>query len=151
MSSKKFVLPTYKVRLVRDRVTLRSANNFEAAKVLCQLCCCDESRETMWVLYLDGHNNVVGAEQVAQGGRHGFCVTACEIMRGAIICGATRIILGHNHPSGDVTPSVEDRAMTRALEKACSVVGVPLADHLVVAASGNFSSCLDDAAVTCAA
>ena len=53
------------------------------------------------------------------------------------------MILVHNHPSGDPTPSPEDLAMTRTVADAASVVGVPLVDHVIVVASGRYSSMLD--------
>ena len=52
---------------------------------------------------------------------------------------ASAIVLVHNHPSGDPTPSPEDVAMTRAVAAACDVVGVPLLDHVVVARGGASS------------
>ncbi len=55
------------------------------------------------------------------------------------------MVLVHNHPSGDPTPSQEDIAMTRAVRVAAELVGIPLLDHVVVARSGARSLCPDDA------
>ena len=60
--------------------------------------------------------------------------------------GASAIVLVHNHPSGDPTPSPEDIAMTRAVRAAGELVGVPLIDHVVVARTGARSLCETDSA-----
>ncbi len=99
--------------------------------------------EEMWVLALDGRNHLRGARRVAQGGLHGCAVAARDIVRAALADAASAIVLVHNHPSGDPTPSVEDVAMTRAVAEAAAVVGVPLVDHVVVVASGRYASLLD--------
>jgi DNA repair protein RadC len=56
-----------------------------------------------------------------------------EIFRGAILAGAQAVILVHNHPSGDVSPSPEDLALTRRLKAAGELLGIPMLDHLIVA------------------
>jgi DNA repair protein RadC len=70
-------------------------------------------------------------------------VTAREILRCALGDAASAIVLAHNHPSGDPTPSDEDAAMTRAVARAAEVVGVPVLDHVVVTASGEYVSLLE--------
>ncbi|MFO0549884.1 MAG: DNA repair protein RadC [Polyangiaceae bacterium] len=89
--------------------------------------------EEMWVLALDGQNGARGFRRVAQGGLHGCSVAARDILRAGLVEAASAIVLVHNHPSGDPTPSVEDIAMTRLVSDAADVVGVPLVDHVVIA------------------
>jgi DNA repair protein RadC len=62
-----------------------------------------------------------------------------EIFAPAIVASAAAIIAIHNHPSGDPTPSAEDRDVTRRLQRAGEILGIPLADHVVVSESGFFS------------
>ncbi len=62
-----------------------------------------------------------------------------EILRRALIGKAAGVILYHNHPSGDPTPSREDREFTRRLAAACEAVGVRLLDHIVVGREGSVS------------
>jgi DNA repair protein RadC len=100
--------------------------------------------EEMWVLALDGRQRQRGARRVAQGGRHGLVVTAREILGAALGDGASGIVLVHNHPSGAPEPSRADVEMTHAVVRAADVVGVPLLDHVVVTASGNYASLLDE-------
>jgi DNA repair protein RadC len=99
--------------------------------------------EEMWVLALDGRNHLRGARRVAMGGLHGCAVAARDIVRLALAEAASAIVLVHNHPSGDPTPSIEDVSMTRAVADAATAVGVPLVDHVVVVATGRYASLLD--------
>lgn len=99
--------------------------------------------EEMWVLALDGRNGLRGTRRVAQGGLHGCSVTARDILRVALVDAASSVVLIHNHPSGDPTPSMEDIAMTRAVAAAAAVVGTPLVDHVIVTNTGRHVSLLD--------
>ncbi|MEJ7732171.1 MAG: DNA repair protein RadC [Polyangiaceae bacterium] len=99
--------------------------------------------EEMWVVALDGRNGLRGARRVAQGGLHGCSVAARDILRGALAQAASALVLVHNHPSGDPTPSPEDVLMTRTVAEAAEVIGTPLVDHVIVAAGGSFASMLE--------
>lgn len=93
--------------------------------------------EVVIAVALDGQHRVLGEFEVARGGRHGAAVTAADVFRPVIRAAASALILVHNHPSGDPTPSSEDVHMTKALRNAGIVVGVPLLDHIVVGARGG--------------
>lgn len=95
--------------------------------------------EEVWLLCLDGRNVLKSARRVAQGGAHGCALTPRDVLTPSLREAASAIVLVHNHPSGDPTPSPEDVHMTRAVAEACEVVGVPLLDHVVVAKSGAAS------------
>lgn len=95
--------------------------------------------EEVWLLCLDGRNALASARRVAQGGAHGCALTPRDVLTPALREAASAIVLVHNHPSGDPTPSPEDAHMTRVLAGACEVVGVPLLDHVVVARAGASS------------
>jgi DNA repair protein RadC len=99
--------------------------------------------EEMWVVCLDGKNQVRAARRVAQGGLHSCTVMPRDILRCALYEAATAIVLCHNHPSDDPLPSAEDLAMTRRIADGCAMVGVPLVDHVIVVPSGRYSSMLD--------
>jgi len=66
-------------------------------------------------------------------------VRTAEVFRPAVVQQATAVIVAHNHPSGDPTPSVDDHALTRQLAEAGSLLGIRLVDHIVIAASGFYS------------
>jgi DNA repair protein RadC len=89
--------------------------------------------EELWLLALDGHHGLRAARRVASGGIHGLHVAARDPLRIALREGASAFVLVHNHPSGDPSPSPEDIAFTRSVERASSLVGVPLLDHVVIA------------------
>jgi len=69
--------------------------------------------------------------------------SARALWRGAIIATARAIIVGHNHPSGDPTPSSEDLAMTLDLVRAGNVIGIMVLDHIVVTRNERFASILE--------
>jgi DNA repair protein RadC len=89
--------------------------------------------EELWVLALDGQNRLRAARRVASGGLHGMFVAPRDPLRAALREGASGLVLVHNHPSGDPTPSTEDIRFTSAVAEAAQVVATPLLDHVVVA------------------
>ncbi|HEY8677244.1 MAG TPA: DNA repair protein RadC [Candidatus Dormibacteraeota bacterium] len=91
-------------------------------------------RECFSVLYLNTRNQPVGCEKVAVGGLNVAALQPREVFGPALTLGAAAVILAHNHPSGDPTPSPEDLAVTRHLQEAGRLLGVEVLDHLVVCA-----------------
>lgn len=63
-----------------------------------------------------------------------------EVFGPAIRMGAAAIILAHNHPSGDTTPSEEDQTVTKRIHEAGMLLGVPLLDHVIIGAGGSYAS-----------
>jgi len=96
--------------------------------------------EEMWVLSLDGANRLRGMRRVAQGGLHAMSVVPGDILRAALWDGATAFLLAHNHPSGRLEPSREDVETTVRMAVSAHHLGVPLLDHVIVTASGEFVS-----------
>lgn len=92
--------------------------------------------EELWMLALDGRNNVRAARRVCMGGRHGLAVSAPDVLRLALMEGAAGFVLVHNHPSGNPEPSAEDLRFTERVAQAAAAVDVPLYDHVVVATGG---------------
>jgi DNA repair protein RadC len=95
--------------------------------------------EEVWLLVLNAKNAMKSARRIAQGGAHGCALSAKDILGPALRDAASAIVLVHNHPSGDPTPSEEDVLMTRSISAACEVVGISLLDHVVVAREGSSS------------
>ena len=85
------------------------------------------------MLAIDGHRRLRAARCVARGGLHGLGLHVRDPLRAAIREGASGIVLVHNHPSGDPTPSPEDIEFTRRFVCACDVVATPLIDQVIVA------------------
>jgi DNA repair protein RadC len=89
-------------------------------------------KECFSVLYLNTRNQPVGCERVAVGGLNVAALQPRDVFAPALTLGAAAVILAHNHPSGDPTPSPEDLAVTRHLQEAGRLLGVEVLDHLVV-------------------
>lgn len=92
-----------------------------------------EETEVFWVLLLDSQSQVRGAVEVGRGTLNGCLVHPREVFRVAVMYGAAGIIVAHNHPSGDPTPSAEDRTVTQQLLAAGRLLDIPVYDHLVLA------------------
>jgi DNA repair protein RadC len=88
--------------------------------------------EEFHLLFLDAKNAVIADEQQQQGTVNHTPVYPREVVKRALELGALAIIMVHNHPSGDVTPSKADIDMTRAVREAAKAVGINLHDHLVI-------------------
>jgi len=95
--------------------------------------------ESLIVLALDGKNKVLGFHEVARGSTSACPVVPADVFRYPLIAGAVAIILAHNHPSGDVTPSAEDRAVTRRIVEAGTMLGLRMLDHLIVSDERHYS------------
>ncbi len=93
--------------------------------------------EVMLAVALDGRNHIIEELTLAQGGAHGCAITARDMFRPLIRVGASGVIVVHNHPSSDPTPSREDIAMTEVVIEAGNVLGVPLLDHIIIGAHGG--------------
>ncbi len=96
----------------------------------------DAPHERFLVVLLDGRHRVLRDVMASQGTLTASLVHPREVFRPALREGAAAIVLVHNHPSGDPTPSAEDREVTRRLARAGELLGVPVLDHVVVAERG---------------
>lgn len=93
-------------------------------------------RESFYALYLDSKNRVNGIEEVHKGAVASVEVHPREVFKGALAANATAVILAHNHPSGNPSPSIDDFSLTDRLVKAGKILGVPVLDHVIVAREG---------------
>jgi|SRR5579871_804177 len=89
-------------------------------------------REVFYVVLLDGRNRVQGEVRVSEGSLTAALVHPREVFAPAIRAGAAALVLAHNHPSGDPTPSAEDAVLTERLRQAGELVGVRVLDHVVI-------------------
>ncbi len=99
-------------------------------------------QERFLVLQLDTQNQALSYEVVSQGILDASVVHPREVFRAAILANCAAIILVHNHPSGDPTPSPADREITRQLAEAGRVLGIPVRDHVILGHDG-YTSFLD--------
>lgn len=89
-------------------------------------------REHCLMVTLDSKHRLVDILPVSVGSVDHTFMAPREIYRDALLQGASAIMLAHNHPSGDTTPSADDRSVTRRLAQAGTTVGIELLDHLIV-------------------
>ncbi|EHR34685.1 RadC family protein [Helcococcus kunzii] len=92
----------------------------------------DSYKEEFCVLFLDTKNKVIGTQTVSIGTINQSLVHPREVFRYAIMKNSNSILLSHNHPSGDPTPSKEDILITERLIKAGEYIGIKVLDHLVI-------------------
>ncbi len=96
-------------------------------------------QEQLWVILLDTRNRKIWIDKVYTGSLNSSMVRVGELFRAAIQRSAASIILVHNHPSGDPSPSPEDAALTRAAVEAGKLMDIEVLDHLVIG-NGKFVS-----------
>jgi len=93
-------------------------------------------REILSVLCLDAQNQPNSFNVASIGALNTTRTRPAEILKAAILSNALGLILIHNHPSGELDPSPEDLEFTRAVQRACELVGIDLYDHLIVTDDG---------------
>lgn len=99
----------------------------------------DRRRESFHALQLDGRHRLLSVDEVSVGTLTASLVHPREVFRAAIRNAAAALLLVHHHPSGDPSPSPEDRSVTERLVAAGFLLGIRVVDHVIVADSGYFS------------
>ena len=98
-----------------------------------------ETYESTICLYLNKAYNTIGWLKVSQGGISGMIIDVRLVLATALKCLARGIILCHNHPSGNVNPSVKDKLTTTKLKQACDLLGMTLLNHIIICTDGYYS------------
>ena len=98
-----------------------------------------ELQEEFNIIILNRSNEVLGIYNISKGGSTGTIVDAKLVFATALKCNANSIVLAHNHPSGNLTPSQNDLNLTRKLKKAGEVIDVSVVDHLILTKEGYYS------------
>ncbi len=137
------VIPLYTCSLVRDG-NIKADNGIMpdalAASKIFRAVIGDADREHFAVAVLDARRKVIGVQIVSVGTLSASLVHPREVFKPAILLSGAAVVVCHNHPSGDPSPSSEDRECTRRLQRAGEVLGIPLADHVVIGAGTSFYS-----------
>lgn len=97
------------------------------------------AEEVAGVLCMDGKGNRVGYHEVSRGDITNTIIHPREVFKRALLNNAYGIIVCHNHPSGDPTPSQEDDAITTRLNDAGRLIGIKLFDHIIIGDSEYYS------------
>jgi DNA repair protein RadC len=103
-----------------------------------------EIMESFIVLYLNRSNNSIGWLKVSQGGISGTVVDVRLVLATALKCGASGMIVSHNHPSGNTNPSDSDVRLTRKIKESGTIMDIQLLDHLILTESGDYYSFADE-------
>ena len=98
------------------------------------------TQEHLWVMLADTRNRLISIEKLYKGTLNASNVRIGELFRPAIVSNAAAILLVHNHPSGDPTPSPEDVALTRAVVQVGQLLDIEVLDHLVIGSYKDFVS-----------
>jgi DNA repair protein RadC len=103
----------------------------------------DLDREHFWALALNTKNRLVKTIEVSVGSLNASIVHPRELFKDAVRVSAASVVVVHNHPSGDPTPSGADIQLTRRLVKAGDVLGIEVLDHVVIGETGEHASLRD--------
>lgn len=98
------------------------------------------TQEHLWVLLADTRNRWISTEKIYKGSLNSSTVRIGELFRPAILRNAASILLVHNHPSGDPTPSPEDIALTRAAVQVGKLLDIDVLDHIIIGTHQNYVS-----------
>ncbi len=134
---RKFI-SVYRVSLVRDehlKFEQKNLNNSSEAQSMVRKLIEERGqpdREQFCILLLDTKNKIIGLNIVSTGGLSSASVHPREVLKPAILANAAAIILAHNHPSGELTPSPQDEAITRRIIQASEIMGITIHEHLIV-------------------
>jgi len=127
-------------RMARSRVMQRPViSGWDAVLDYCHTTMAHRETEQFRVLFLDRKNVLIADEEQAKGTVDHVPVYPREVVKRALELNASALILVHNHPSGDPTPSEADIAMTSQIEAAAQALGLTLHDHLIVGKSTELS------------
>jgi DNA repair protein RadC len=100
-----------------------------------------EPVEVFGVLLLNTRRKVLAWHPLSRGTTDSTTVQPRDVIRAALLAHATGIIVAHNHPSGDPTPSTDDRTVTERIKTAADIFGIALVDHVIVAGeTGHYFS-----------
>lgn len=127
-------------RLSRRRVTQQHVlSGWDTVIAYCRTTMAYAKVESFRVLFLDRRNALIADEELARGTIDHVPVYPREVVKRALALDATALILVHNHPSGDPTPSEADIAMTHQISDAAQALSISLYDHVIVGAGGERS------------
>lgn len=127
--------PPVRIRILREALPEGVPTRIREPQDLLQLfpSMALEEVEVFQVVLLDNQAQVRAVQEVTRGTLNSTLIHPREVFRAAIREGAAGLIVVHNHPSGDPTPSAEDRAVTRQLVAAGQLLDIPVYDHVIIA------------------
>ena len=130
---------------IHEATANRESRQIRSAEDVYELVCAKMrslDHEELWVINVDSKNRVLAIDQLYKGSVNASTIRIAEVFQGAVSRKAMGIILVHNHPSGDPTPSDLDFVVTRNVKEAGRILEIVLLDHVVIGA-GDYRSIFD--------
>lgn len=129
-----------RIQLIKEGSSLYSSaiiHGPESAEIIIRNYLETADREYFIMLALNNKNKVICINTVSIGSLNASIVHPREVFKAAILSNASAIIVAHNHPSGDISPSKEDILTTKNLVKAGKIMGIPVLDHIIIGSESN--------------
>ena len=127
----------YKIQLIKEKsikyeIVDKYVNTPDAANNIVRPILESEPEEVCILLTLNTKGKVTGVSEISRGSINASIVHPREVFKRALLMNAASIIVAHNHPSGDPTPSQEDISLTKRLSEAGHILGIEVNDHIVI-------------------
>lgn len=140
--SKKYFM-RYAVELVKEddcKYTGKVSSSTDAYKKILEVFKLDKKAEEHFVmLCLNTKNEIIGAFLISKGGLNYAYLNKADVIKRALLCNSSKIIIAHNHPSGNIEPSSNDINATKQIKEACEIMDIQLLDHLIIG-DNNYKS-----------
>lgn len=143
VNMKPYKIPQIRLSYVADKTTnIKKVNTSKICADLFRFSY-DEGeidyREWFKVMYLNRDLKLLGIQTVSMGGTTSTPIDAKVIFSGALLANAQCIVLCHNHPSGNLNPSIQDNSITKKLVEGAKLLDLRIMDHIIIASSGHYS------------
>ena len=129
------LIPAWKKTRVKVKRAENVINCSKSGAEILRMLIKDDPYENFWVIYLDGQNHIIGVEHTDRGTVTQASPPIRNVFAGALLSCAAAIVCGHNHPSGNTTPSDGDKEFTRTLVSAGEVMQIKVLDHIIIGSS----------------
>lgn len=146
MAQKKYGLKVVNIRLVKERTlySITPVRSPDTAMKVVQEFMSDFDREALGVLCVDNVGNVLNVHFCAVGALDRCIFDPKQIFKATLLSNAAGILVFHNHPSGDLTPSKEDVNSTKRLKEACTLMDISFLDHIIIGSNGCYYSFMEN-------
>lgn len=131
----------YKRYISIDELDTLNCSNlvFEVTKKIPELQEDIEYKEHFYIFMLNNASKLTGFSKIGEGGLTSTTVDVRIILQHTLLTCATAVILVHNHPTGNLVPSVADKAITKAIKEALNICNISLLDHLIISKQNYYS------------
>jgi DNA repair protein RadC len=138
-----YTIPRYTIGLIKEPTPhlapIQRYDSSEGVYACLKPILANQDREHMYGLFLDAKHALIGINHIAMGNMTQAFIHPREVFKCAILLNAAALILAHNHPSGDPSPSREDRLLTTRLAEAGTLLGIALLYHLIIGEDRYYS------------